>query len=453
MADDIKTAEEVALDKFYLATKGFAKDKVSDLTTDDVKVIASAFDELQRQTNWESVERDVATGEYTVSGYEVSYSEIVEDDNTGRHGVLRVVFDREDGMATDLNDEALGWLKGLNGNGSEKPSTITDDQWAMARLPATYKKLDALFEGNPDWSSDEHLRQVVDLLSELPEGHSYTTSDDTNFKLMDGKVTIKDVDPERDEKHWAIYDANDLSLIDGSVQRLEAENMRQEEYAYRGTLDEVIESFRENGQSEMEWQPYGTFRLEGDMITLTQSGGDVSARHLDDLDIELTAEQIENSRDSVAAIQAYRSHVSNAVLDEVFQSHADAHMRSVHDFDGRETPALSSEQVAQLSVQTPEDDKLMQIAREIENGFPSEFMGDELHELRTASNFARDYWAENSPHPTPFMETPSEDQVAELPAAEGRVLRFKAMADRADAAAARGSNTERTLETTNEQGA
>ncbi|TBG52597.1 hypothetical protein [Rhizobium leguminosarum] len=98
-------------------------------------------------------------------------------------------------------------------------------------------------------------------------------------------------------------------------------------------------------------------------------------------------------------------------------------------------------------------DKLMQIAREIENGFPSDFMGDELHELKTASDFARDYWAENPLHPTPSMETLSEDQVAEVPAAEGRVLRFKAMADRADAAAARGGNTERTLETTNEQGA
>ncbi|MBA1343959.1 hypothetical protein [Rhizobium sp. WYCCWR 11146] len=291
---------------------------------------------------------------------------------------------------------------------------------------------------------------MVDLLSELPEGHSYTTSDDTNYKLKDGKLTIKDVDPERDEKHWAIYDASDLSLIDGSVQRLEAENMRQEEYVYRGTLDEVIESFRENGQSEMEWQPYGTFRLEGDMITLTHSSGDFSARALGDLNTDLTDEQIAANRTQAEQTPA---HLTDAVLDKVFENHADDNMRSVHGFDDRETPALSSEQAAQLYVQTSEDDKLMQIVNAIENGFPSDFMGDELHELKTASNFARDYWAENPLRPTPSMETPAEDQVAEVPAAEGRVLRFKAMADRADAAAARGGNTERSLETTSEQGA
>ncbi|TBF89103.1 hypothetical protein [Rhizobium leguminosarum] len=145
--------------------------------------------------------------------------------------------------------------------------------------------------------------------------------------------------------------------------------------------------------------------------------------------------------------------VSNAVLDEVFQNHADSNMRSVHGFDERTAPALSSEQVAQLVVQTAEDDQLTKIVNEIENGFPSNFMAAELGELKAASDFARDYWAENPLHQTPSMETPSEDQVAEVPAAEGRVVRFKAMADRADAAAARGSNTERTLETTSEQGA
>ncbi|NEI66572.1 hypothetical protein [Rhizobium leguminosarum] len=454
MADDVnKTAEEVALDKFYLATKGAAKVNFSDLTPDDVKVIASAFDELQRHTNWESVERDVATGEYTVSGHEVSYSKIVEDENNGRYWAFRVAFDRESGMATNLDRDVVGWLKDIAKVGAEKPPTITDEQWSATQAvegATTRDKLTAIFSEAWDNGKEADLRKVVDLLSELPGIQSHTTSDEMEYKLKDGKLSVKDVDPASEEKHWAIYDANDLSVIKSSAQEELDRDVRIEEAMFTDTLERTLLHMREEGVTEVESHRYGTFRLEGDMITLTQGDGTTFARSLDNLDTDLTDEQIAAHR---AQAEQTPAHLTDAVLDKVFESHANAHMRSVHGFDGRETPALSSEQVAQLSVETAEDDKLMQIAREIENGFPSDFMGDELHELKTASDFARDYWAENPLHPTPSMETPSEDQVAEVLAAEGRVLRFKAMADRADAAAARGSNTERTLETTNEQGA
>ncbi|ANL11984.1 MULTISPECIES: hypothetical protein [unclassified Rhizobium] len=145
--------------------------------------------------------------------------------------------------------------------------------------------------------------------------------------------------------------------------------------------------------------------------------------------------------------------VSNAVLDEVFEKHADAHMRSVHGLDDA-TPALSSEQVAQLVVQPSEEDRRSQADESFKHGFPSNFMAAEIDEFTANVEAARAYWAEN-PHPlnqTPSMETPSEDQVDYGPAVESvRKLRFAAMADRAEAAA-RDDKGGRTLETTNEQG-
>lgn len=167
----------------------------------------------------------------------------------------------------------------------------------------------------------------------------------------------------------------------------------------------------------------------------------------------ITADQWMDAGGTERTEQTPAAHVSNAVLDEVFAKHADPHMRSVHGLDERATPALSTEQVAQLVVQPSKDEKITQHVNEFANGFPSSDLANDLVELNANVAAASAYWAENPLHQTPSMETPSEDQVDYGPAVQSvRVLRFAAMADRAEAAA-RDDKGGRTLETTNEQGA
>lgn len=315
----------------------------------------------------------------------------------------------------------------------------------------TRQKLDFLLSDDCHLSEYQQLRGTVELLSTLDGVQSHTTSDLTEYKLQDGKLIVRDVDPASEEKHWSIYDANDLSVINSHTREELAREMRIDEAAFMETLEQTLLHMREEGVSEVENQRHGTFRLEGDMITLVQSDGDFSARALNDLSTDLTDEQIAAHR---APTEQTRSlPVSDAVLDEVFEKHADPYMRSVHGLDDA-MPALSSEQVAQLVVQPSEEDRRSQADESFKHGFPSNFMAAEIDEFTANVEAARAYWAEN-PHPlnqTPSMETPSEDQVDYGPAVESvRKLRFAAMADRAEAAA-RDDKGGRTLETTNEQG-
>ncbi|ANL74264.1 hypothetical protein AMC83_PA00037 (plasmid) [Rhizobium phaseoli] len=236
---------------------------------------------------------------------------------------------------------------------------------------------------------------------------------------------------------------------------------------------EIVAGLREQGEGSQHQVEGGVYSIEGRALVLRDEQGDVSSRWLaSNVKWELTAEQANAPEVEMSDLladdifpdladevktpteQTRSLPVSNAVLDEVFEKHADPHMRSVHGLDAA-TPALSSEQVAQLVVQPSEDDRRTQADESFKHGFPSNFMAAEIDEFTANVEAARAYWAEN-PHPlhqTPSMETPSEDQVDYGPAVENvRRLRFAAMADRAEAAA-RDDKGGRTLETTNEQGA
>ncbi|MBY3575401.1 hypothetical protein HFN65_31175 [Rhizobium laguerreae] len=272
-----------------------------------------------------------------------------------------------------------------------------------AELRAMREELDGLFEERLyDEAEKPRLGKVVAYLSAQGEDGHYRTENDCCFTLKDGQLHQTWDDPEHETESWYIYDANDLSLVDSHVherKRIDDEiEVQRFEYDKSDALEELRS--KEEG-ARVEYGHGANFQLEGELLVFNAHDGKVFVWHADDLGTELTDHR-------ARAEQTPAARVTEAVLDKVFENNADAHMRSVHGFDERATPTLSSEQVAQLPVQTAEDDKLMQIAHEVENGFPSEFMGDELHELKTASNFARDYWAENSPHPTPSMETPSE---------------------------------------------
>lgn len=161
------------------------------------------------------------------------------------------------------------------------------------------------------------------------------------------------------------------------------------------------------------------------------------------------AHQLEE-QSKAAALDA-PGHVSDAVLDEVFEQHADEYQRSIHGIaSGDEQPPISVEQVGRLSGdQKPMsyDDQIMQIAEELENGFPSQNpLFAELHQLE---DIQRQVLGDKF---TPSIDM-DDSQVDEQPATERRVVNFGRMADRAEAAAGRGGQTEKALETTSEQGA
>jgi len=481
MADDItESAFEAALDKFHLATKGAAKDNFSDLTPNDIKVLVSAFDELQRETNLPSVERDSATGEYTVSGHEVSYSTIVEDEDNGRVWAFQVAFDRESGMAKEFDSQVADWLKDIADVGAEKPATITDEQWSEANQQ-TVEDLeqpaptDKTFSGEhfaavmAQWPNGEgHLAFIAETA--LRGDGAELQEFGTNYAIKGNELiaTFHDGDIRRTDasSFLTAMEQNYPAQLEAAKKEIADEQFAAKALELR---TEIVAGLREQGEGSQHQVEGGSYSIEGRALVLRDEQGDVSGRWLaSNVKWELTAEQANEpeadlmdilaedifpdlANEQIEQNEQIRSlPVSDAVLDEVFAKNADPYMRSVHGLDERATPALSPELVAQLAGQPSKDE---QRVSQFE-GFPTTDLAKDIAELNATVRAVSVYWAENPP---PFQEThieaPCDDEVDYGPVVEDlRKLRFAVMADRAEAAA-RDDKGGRTLETTNEQGA
>ncbi|WP_425624929.1 hypothetical protein [Agrobacterium radiobacter] len=65
---------------------------------------------------------------------------------------------------------------------------------------------------------------------------------------------------------------------------------------FRDIVERTLEYMRSENISEAESDSYGTFRLEGDVISVTRDGELIAAYKTDDLNTELSAEQVEAHR-------------------------------------------------------------------------------------------------------------------------------------------------------------
>jgi hypothetical protein len=170
--------------------------------------------------------------------------------------------------------------------------------------PGLRTELDCLFKDSSLTDEEQQIRlgKVVTYLGYEKDGVSYSTDDGVLYSLKDDKLVERYSSDDGEHDYWVVYNASDLTVIDSSARQERETQNAIEDGMFKYDFERALDYMQQEGLSHFEDGANGTYGLEGGVVSLTRDGALIAAYKTNDLNVELSAEQVGANRAELATM-------------------------------------------------------------------------------------------------------------------------------------------------------